>query len=95
MAKVSMKFGSLTSASTPGGSGGGSSIQPASGGGGEPINIESVAELPETIDPQTIYLVQGNVWVAEPSVITNQKFASVEHLPPDPDPNVLFMIRKR
>ena len=93
--KVSMKFGSLTTATTPGGSGNGNSIVPEGGGGGGEINIESVNELPESLDPNTIYLVQGNVWMATPEVITNQKFESVEHLPPDPDPNVLFLIRKR
>ena len=51
--KVSMKFGSLTTATTPGGSGGGNSITPE-GGGGEPINIESVADFPEAPDPNTI-----------------------------------------
>lgn len=92
--KVSMKFGSLTTATTPGGSGGGNSIIPE-GGGGEPINIESVADFPEAPDENTIYLVQSNVWVSPVDEITNLKFASVEHLPPDADDNVLFLIRKR
>ena len=92
--KVSMKFGSLTTATTPGGSGGGNSIT-QEGGGGEPINIESVADFPETPDENTIYLVQSNVWVSPVDEITNLKFASVEHLPPDADDNVLFLIRKR
>lgn len=92
--KVSMKFGSLTTATTPGGSGGGNSITPE-GGGGEPINIESVADFPEAPDENTIYLVQSNVWVSPVDEITNLKFASVEHLPPDADDNVLFLIRKR
>jgi len=93
--KVSMKFGSLTTATTPGGSGGGNSITPEGGGGGEPIKIESVDDFPETSESDTIYLVQSNVWVSPVDEITNLKFASVEHLPPDADDNVLFLIRKR
>ena len=93
--KVSMKFGSLTTATTPGGSGNGNSIVPEGGGGSE-IKIESVADFPEDTTSETIYLVQKQVWVSPTDAqITNQKFESVEHLPPDADDNVLFLIRKR
>ena len=93
--RVSMKFGSLTSASTPGGSGNGNtSFSPGTTGGGT-VKIESVSSVPESPDSKTIYLVQGNVWMATTENITNLKFQSVEHLPPDPDPNVLYLIRKR
>ena len=93
--KVSMKFGSLTTATTPGGSGNGNTISKDSGGGGA-INIESVSDFPENPDSNTIYLVQKQVWVNPiDSQITNQRFESVDHLPPDADDNVLYLIRKR
>lgn len=53
--KVSMKFGSLTSATTPGGSGNGGA--PSSSGGGEGAsNLESVSTFNEMNDPSMIYL---------------------------------------
>lgn len=53
--KVSMKFGSLTSATTPGGSGNGGA--PSFSGGGEGAsNLESVLTFNEMNDPSMIYL---------------------------------------
>lgn len=92
--KVSMKFGSLTNATTPGGSGNGNSISQEGGGGA--VNIESVEDFPESPDDGTIYLVQKQVLVLPVDAeLTNEKFESVDHLPPDADDNVLFLIRKR
>ena len=53
--KVSMKFGSLTSATTPGGSGNGGASS-SSGEGGGASNLESVSTFNEMNDPSMIYL---------------------------------------
>lgn len=53
--KVSMKFGSLTSATTPSGSGNGGASS-SSGGGVGASNLESVSTFNEMNDPSMIYL---------------------------------------
>lgn len=54
--KVSMKFGSLTSASTPSGSGNGGAPSGSSGGSEGATNLESVSSFNEINDPTMIYL---------------------------------------
>lgn len=93
--KVAMKFGSLTTAATPLGSGsGGTGVVSGGGGGTGTVTIESVEDYPETEDSGTIYLVKRYFWASTTENLTNTKFLSVDELPPDPDPNIVFLIRR-
>lgn len=91
MAKVSMKFGSLTMSTNPGGTGGGSSISPSGGGGGA-SNLESVYSFSEMTDQDTFYIYAKNHlgrFINEISVV------SVEgELPPSyDDKNTFYFIQ--
>ena len=54
--KVSMKFGSLTSANTPGGSGNGGAKTPSGSSSGSATNLESTDSFISMDDPSKIYL---------------------------------------
>ena len=89
--KVSMKFGSLTSATTPGGSGNGGT---SSGGSssGSVTNLESTDSFMSMDDPSTIYLYvkrhQGRFINEVTSEIVDAEL-------PDPhdDKNTFYFIR--
>ena len=54
--KVSLKFGSLTSANTPGGSGNGGAKTPSGSSSGSASNLESTTSFISMDDPSKIYL---------------------------------------
>ena len=54
--KVSMKFGSLTSANAPGGSGNGGAKTPSGSSSGSASNLESTTSFISMDDPSKIYL---------------------------------------